>query len=156
MAESKLNTGWWWAVTLATLVVVDDLTYGPVYWVLGALIGSTAVVIAFVVYLLAQLYLISHGVRDEPGRVARWLLGRLNLERSADEVAKREAALHEGVTGVLLAAALAPVIGGVLPPLLLYKRGWSRAAALRVGIMTSVIYAAEFSFLHAYIPSRLF
>lgn len=156
MADSKLHAAWWWFVTLATLIILDDLTYGPIYWVLGAVIGPVAVVLAFVVYFAAQLYLINHGVREEPGRFARRLLDRLQLTRSANEVAKREAALHERVTGTLLAALFAPIIGGVLPVLLLHKRGWSRSAVIRLGTLTSAIYAAEFSLLHAYIPSRVF
>jgi hypothetical protein len=55
----------------------------------------------------------------------------------------------------MLAVLLAPIIGGVLPPLLLHKRGWSRGAVVRVGVLTSVIYAAEFSLLHGYIPTQI-
>ncbi|MGA0237068.1 MAG: hypothetical protein ACO3PD_01560 [Acidimicrobiales bacterium] len=155
MPESMLRTAWWWFVTFVTLVVIDDLTYGPIYWALGAFIGPVAAVIAFVVYVVAQLFLINRGVRDEPGRIARWLLDRLMLTRKEAEVAKREAVLHERVTGVVLAMMLAPIIGGVLPALLLHKRGWSQGAVTRVGMVTSVIYAVEFSLLHAYIPSQI-
>jgi len=119
------------------------------------IIGPMAAVVAFVVYFAAQLYLINHGIRDEPGRIASWLLKRLMLARTGEEVARREAVLHERVTGVMLAVLLAPIIGGVLPPLLLHKRGWSRGAVVRVGVLTSVIYAAEFSLLHGYIPTQI-
>jgi len=155
MTKSTLHTAGWWCVTLFLLVIIDDLTYGPFYWVLGAIIGPMAAVVAFVVYFAAQLYLINHGIRDEPGRIASWLLKRLMLARTGEEVARREAVLHERVTGVMLAVLLAPIIGGELPPLLLHKRGWARGAVVRVGVLTSVIYAAEFSLLHGDIPTQI-
>lgn len=159
MNQSKPQSTWttigWWTVTIATLVVLDDLTYGPLFWLLTAAVGSLAVPIAFVVYLAAQLYLVAHGVRDEPGRLARWMLDRLNLARSSDEVAQREQMLHQKVTSALFAVLLAPLIGGVIPPLLLWKRGWSRRAVMGLAVVTAATYAAEFAILHAWIPSRV-
>lgn len=146
----------WWVVTIATLVVLDDLTYGPIFWLTTAVMGSAAVVVAFVVYLVAQVYLVHHGAKETPGRLARRLLDRLRLARSSEQVAQREELLHQKVTSALVACLLAPLIGGVLPPLLLWKRGWSRGSVMLLSVVTGSIYAAEFAFLHAWIPSRAF
>ena len=155
VADRRLSTVGWWVITFAIVIVLDDLTYGPIFWLLAAFTGSLAVFIAFGVYVAAQLYLVHHGVKDDPGPLARRLLDRLELSRRFDQVANREAALHERVTGSVVAVLLALVIGGVLPPLLLWRRGWSRSAVMRVATVTSVVYAAEFAFLHAFIPSRV-
>lgn len=52
-----------------------------------------------------------------------------------------------------MALPIALVIGGVLPPLLLFRGGLSQASVRRLSWMTAAIYAAEFTYLHAYLPS---
>ena len=145
----------WWMATIAMLVVVDDLTYGPISWLLVGLFGQIAVVVVFVIYFFAQLYLVNHGIRDSPGRMAGWFLDRLQLSRRSQQVADRETHIHEHVTGVVFACVFSILIGGILPPLLLWRRGWSRSAVQRVAVVTSAIYASEFATLHGLIPSRI-
>lgn len=145
----------WWVATVTTLVVVDDLTYGPVFWLLTGIFGRVVIVAAFIIYFFAQLYLVNHGIKDSPGRLARAFLDRLQLSRRSDEVADRETRLHEQVTGVALACLFALLIGGILPPLLLRRRGWSRRAVQRLAVATSAIYAIEFTILHSWLPSQI-
>lgn len=150
---SWLTTAGWWALTIALLVLLDDLTYGPAFWLLSLAAGPVAIFVAFSLYFIVQLYLVFEGTKEEPSRGAASLLRRLRLARRSDEVAKREVRIHETVTGAAAAVALAPFIGGVLPPLLLSKRGWERRHVLWISTATAAIYAAEFAFLHAYLPT---
>lgn len=146
----------WWVATIATLVVVDDLTYGPISWLLVKLFGQAAIALVFVIYFVAQLYLVNQGIRDSPARLARVLLDRLQLSRRSSQITDRETHIHEHVTGAALACVFSLLIGGILPPLLLWRRGWSRIAVQRVAVVTSAIYAAEFAMLHGWIPSQIF
>ena len=146
----------WWVATIATLVVVDDLTYGPISWLLVKFFGQAVIALVFVIYFVAQLYLVNQGIRDSPTRLAGALLDRLQLSRRSSQVADRETHIHEHVTGAALACVFSLLIGGVLPPLLLWRRGWSRTAVQRVAVATSAIYAAEFAMLHGWIPSQIF
>lgn len=152
---SVLETVGWWALTIALLVVLDDLTYGPAFWLLSIAAGPVAIFVAFSLYFAVQLYLVVEGTKENPSRGAASVLRRLRLARRSDEVARRELRMHETVTGAFAALALAPLIGGVLPPLLLAKRGWPRERVVLISVATSAIYATEFAFLHAYLPTLI-
>lgn len=142
---------------MATLVVIDDLTYGPVFWVLS-IVGPTPIVVgfAFGIYWLVQMFLVREGLKSQPGRAARFFLERLQLERKNAEIGHREQTLHRKVTTAVVALPLSLVIGGVLPPLILARNGVARTTARRLAVVTSGLYAAEFAYLHAYLPSRVF
>ncbi|MCA9241614.1 MAG: hypothetical protein KDA37_15495 [Planctomycetales bacterium] len=153
---SWLLAVFWWLITLGTLVVLDDLTFGPAFWLLARWRGSAAAAAtAFVIYYFAQIYLVRRGTDPEPGSVATFFLQRLSLERRSREVADRERAVHAKVAGVTSSIALSPVMGGVLPPLLLYRRGYERSLVRRLSYATAFVYAVEFSFLHGWSPGRL-
>ncbi len=153
---SHLVTVWWWALTVATLVVLDDLTFGPLFWAIARLAGAgVAVAAVYAVYVPAQLWVLSRGVTDEPGRLATWFLQRLDLQRRAKPVQENEARVRSRVVGVGSALVLSLLIGGVLPPLLLWRRGWERRTVMQVGVATSVIYATEFALLHGIIPATI-
>lgn len=146
----------WWSLTIVTLVIVDDLTFGPVFWLLARLGGTAvAVVTAFLIYSIAQVLLVRQGTSEQPHRLASWFLSRLQLERKRPEIASREKRLYAKVAGYGSAVLAAPVVGGVLPPLLLHKAGFGRNDVRRLSVVTSAIYAAEFAFLHGWIPGSI-
>ena len=144
----------WWAATLVTLIVVDDLTYGPVFW-LATRLGPTAivVVVTFSIYWVAQVLIVRESTSETPHRVASFILDRLQLTRKNDEIHKREQSLLSRVTGATVAVPLSLVIGGILPVLLLFRAGRPVDSVRRLSLLTSAVYAAEFAYLHAYLPS---
>jgi len=145
---------WWWAVTLAVLVVLDDLTFGPFFWAISRLAGpGWAMAAVYAIYVPVQLFLVRRGTAEEPGPVAHWFLRRLDLERRFERVGHNEERLHSRVVGAGSAVPLSLVIGGVLPPLLLWRRGFSADFVRRVAIVTAVVYATEFALLHGLLPS---
>ena len=145
---------WWWAATIAILVVLDDLTFGPAFWLISRVAGPIwAVAAVYAVYVPAQLFLVARGTVDDPGRVASWFLSRLDLERRYQKVRDNERLMHSKVAGATSAVVLSLLIAGVLPPLILWRQGYSREFVLRVAVLTSVVYASEFALIHGYLPS---
>jgi hypothetical protein len=144
----------WWIVTLATLVLLDDLTFGPIFWLISVLGGSViGFGVAFVVYVVVQLLLVRAATSGTPHRAASFLLRRLDLERRSEQVADREQRLAARVTGTATALVSSLIIGGVLPPLILHRRGWSAQQVRRLSVATATIYAAEFGVLHGLLPA---
>ena len=73
-----------WVVTIVTLIVLDDLVFGPIFWALARWQGSAvAATVAFVVYFVAQIFIVHQGTRPEPHRLAAFFLRRLRLERGS-------------------------------------------------------------------------
>lgn len=145
---------WWWAVTLAVLVVLDDLTFGPFFWAISRLAGpGWAMAAVYAVYVPVQLFLVRRGTAEEPGPVAHWFLRRLDLERRFERVTHNEQRLRSGVVGAGSAVLLSLVIGGVLPPLLLWRRGYPVEFVRRLSVLTAFVYATEFALLHGLLPS---
>jgi hypothetical protein len=155
-AAAPLSVAVWWLATVLTLVVLDDLTFGPAFWALSRLAGPLVAVVAiFAIYVPAQLLILRGATSDAPGRVTAFFLRRLDLERRNPQLARNEEQLRSKVVGTSSALLLSLVIGGVLPPLLLWRRGADRRFVLRLGIVTSVVYAAEFAVLHGFVPGTL-
>ena len=153
-ARSRLAVVAWWALTVLTLVVLDDLTFGPAFWALSRLAGPVVAVAAvYAIYVPAQMAILAGATSPAPGRFASFFLRRLDLERRNEHVARNEHQLRSRVLGASSALLLSLVIGGVLPPLLLWRRGEERRYALRLGLVTSVVYATEFALLHGLLPS---
>jgi len=153
---SVWSTVLWWLITFALLIIVDDLTFGPLFWVLARLTSAAlAFAVAFGLYLVVQTYLIWQGTSPDPSRAAAWFLSRLRLDRKWDRVAANEQSLQRSVVGAFTAIAAAPIIGGVLPPVLLHKSGASVRFSRQVGFVTALVYAAEFALLHGWIPGSL-
>lgn len=153
---SPLSVAAWWAATLITLALLDDLTFGPFFW-LTARLGQwwMAVALVYVIYVPVQIWLVARGTVDDPGRIADFFLRRLDLERRSAAIADRERSIRQRVVGVGSALLLSLLIGGVLPPLLLWRRGHSRSTVRRLAAVTSVIYATEFAVLHAVVPASI-
>ena len=153
-APGPLAAAGWWAATLLTLVVLDDLTFGPFFWAISRVAGAGAAVVAvYAVYVPIQVYLVHRATEPEPGRVAAFFLGRLQLERRSASIAERERVLHGRVVGAGSAVALSLVIGGVLPLLLLWRQGYERSFVRRLSYLTAAVYATEFALLHGLLPS---
>nr|AGC72549.1 hypothetical protein [uncultured bacterium A1Q1_fos_862] len=95
------------------------------------------------------------GTADDPGRVASFFLRRLDVERRNPQVASREDKLRGRIVGAGSALVLTLLLAGVLPCLLLWRRGYSRPFVLRLAVPASMLYAAEYAFLHAVIPSSV-
>lgn len=138
----------WWTVTVLTLFVMDDMVFGPVFWAISVWSQVGATVLAFVISLLFQLWLVRAGTSSNPGRVAKFMLKRLMLERKNPEVEKREEKIKAKSAKISGAILVSPLIGGVLPILLLYKHQFSRNTTLEVAWATTFIYAIEFCLLH--------
>lgn len=147
-------TVWWWFVTLVTLVVLDDLTFGPFFWAVARLMGAVwAVAAVYAIYIPAQMFLVVRGTADSPGPVADWFLRRLDLQRRYSEVAQREGLLRSKIVGGLSSVAFSLLIGGVIPPLILWRQGYPRTFVIRIALLTSTVYATEFAVLHGLIPA---
>ena len=143
-------------MTIATLVVLDDLTFGPAFWAIARLLSAEAAVAAVLItYIPVQVFLVHRATLPEPGRLAAFFLDRLALERRSEHIAVRESALHGRVVGAASGIALTFVIGGVLPPLILWRAGYATVFVRRLSWVTASLYAAEFSVLHAIVPASI-
>jgi hypothetical protein len=148
------HTIWWWTLTLVVLVVLDDLTFGPFFWVISRTAGPWwAVAAVYAVYVPVQIYLVRAGTRDHPGRLAQWFLQRLDLERRHPRIRENEHRIRSRVAGAGSAVALSLVIAGVLPPLLLWRQGYPRDFVRRLSVVTASVYATEFALLHGILPA---
>jgi hypothetical protein len=127
---------------------MDDLLFGWIFWTLSVWNQLFSTIIAFCISVPFQQWLIRKGIAEEPGRIASWLLNGLALKRRNVEVEKREEKIRAKSVKLVGAVLVSPLIGGVLPILILNKHGVDRKTLLRLSIITTVIYAAEFAALH--------
>ena len=139
----------WWFITIVILFVIDDLAVGPIFWLLSLINPILSTVMAFCSSFVVTLWLVYTGVNGEPGRFARFALRRLMLERSNQKIAEREASIGRYATSISGAIIATPLIGGVIPSLLLYKhRVLSRVEVKRLAVLLAFIYSAEFALIH--------
>lgn len=149
-----LEAAFWWSITVVVLVVLDDVTFGPVFWTLAVTVGPVVSFLAAMsVYVPVQVWLVHRATEPEPGRAAAWMLRRLYLNRRVRRVARNEQRIHGRVVGALSAVALSPVVGGVLPPLVLNSSGYDRVFVRRVSWVTATAYALTFAVIHGIIPA---
>jgi hypothetical protein len=118
------------------------------FWAIAVWNQTGATLLAFAVSLLFQLWLVRAGTSSSPGRIARFMLKRLMLERKNPEIERREEEIKAKSAKIGGAIMVSPLIGGVLPVLLLHKHHFSRSTSLKVAWITSLIYAIEFGLLH--------
>lgn len=145
-----------WLVTIVSLVILDDMVFGPVFWAIGALWGplvSTA--IAFLVYFPVQIWLVRRGTSAHPRRLAAFMLRRLGLDHSGGWSRPREHAVRSRILGGGSAVALSPVVGGVIPPMLLWRQGFGATFVRRLSVVTAAVYAGEFALLHGWIAGNV-
>jgi hypothetical protein len=152
----RLAVAGWWAVTVLTLVVLDDLTFGPAFWALSRWAGpGVAVAAIFAIYVPAQVLLVVQGTSEHPSGPARWFLRRLDLERRNAHVRDNEMLLRSKVVGTASATLMSLLVAGVLPPLILWRRGAPRRYVRRLSVLTGTVYAFEFALLHGFLPSLI-
>lgn len=138
----------WWTVTVLTLVLLDDLLFGPVFWAIAVWNRPAATIIAFLVSMIVQIWLVRAGTKEVPGKAASFMLKRLMLDRKNKEIEKRDQEIKAKSAKIGGAIMISPLIGGVLPVLLLHKHQFSRATVLKVAWVTIPIYAIEFMAIH--------
>lgn len=146
----------WWSATILVLVVLDDLVFGPIFWSIALLSLPLAIALAFLASWAFGTWLVFRGTRAEPGRIARFFLNRLWLERRNPDIARRERKVRQSVTSGVAATIATPFIGGVIPCLVLHKRDAMPVAQIRrLAVFLAALYAVEFSAIHGYGFGRL-
>ncbi len=144
-----LVSAFWWTITVLTLFILDDLVFGPVFWTIAVWNQLAATVIAFAASWAFGMWLIIAGMRPAPSRAASFLLKRLMLERKNEEIAAREASIRKQAWSVAGAFLVTPLIGAVIPVLLLNKKqAMSHAQLLRLALVLTALYATEFALIH--------
>lgn len=147
-ARTLIESLFWWTVTILTLFLLDDMLFGPFFWTLSLVsqVGATAA--AFCIPIATQQWLIRQGTREYPAKVAVFALTKLSLERKNKNISNKEDQIKARASKYIGAALVAPLIGGVIPTLILYKQGFPRESVLRFSWIPTIIYAAEFATLH--------
>lgn len=139
----------WWGVTLITLFIVDDLLFGPLFWIISLAHPLVSTVAAFVASLVFQNWLTKAALKEQPSKRATFFLQRLMLERKNKEIAQREDSLKRRASSTIGALLVTPFIGAIIPTLLLHKYHLMPPERLRsFSALLRVIYAVEFALLH--------
>lgn len=139
----------WWSVTIATLFVLDDLVFGPGYWMLALVDPLFSTVVAYVSSAVFQVWLINACLKVQPNRLATFFLKHLMLERKNVEVAKREQSVKRSATSIVGALLATPLLGATIPVLLLHKhRLMEKHTLQRFSLVLVAIYSAEFALIH--------
>lgn len=146
----KLAEGlFWWGVTIVTLFILDDLVFGPLFWALSIRSKPLSTALAFVASWCFGIWLIDAGVRDNPSKLASWFLNRLMLERKNGHISVREDSIKKQAASSIGAVLVTPLIGAVIPVLLLDKRRRMTGTSLRIHAFgLTALYAVEFALLH--------
>lgn len=146
----------WWVATILVLVVLDDLTFGPLFWIVSRTAGPrVAGAAALAIYTAAQIYIVVRATEPEPGRIASFFLRRLDLARRSQTVDANERKLRSRVVGWGSAVLMTPVVGGVIPPLVLWRQGWDASSVRKIACVCAPIYATEFALLHGILPGLI-
>ena len=148
---SWLRTLYYWSVLLTVLLVLDDLVFGWIFWVLAQLSLSVAIAVAVVISWAFGYWLTLRGLSPYPGRVAQFLLRRLQLERKNEELQHRQRQLREKLASSGAAVPMTLLFGGVVTTLWLRRQGAvDEARARKLAFWLSGVYALEFAFIHAF------
>lgn len=139
----------WWSITIVSLFILDDLIFGPVFWSLSVWNQPIATVMAFLSSLTIQQWLVQAGVSENHGKVAAFALKQLSLERKNKEIASREMEIRSHAKNFAGAVLVSPLIGGVVPILILNKYSVAdKTKLLKFSWLPTIIYAIEFALLH--------
>ena len=151
-----LRNLFWWTALLVTLIVVDDLLFGPIAWGLAQISVWLAAVVGFTAMWGFSYWLVLVGLRPDPPRLAQAMLRRLQLERRSAELQAREASLKERLTSVGIAIPMSLLFGGVVTSLWLRRRDVVNDTQVRrLALYLTALYACEFVLLHAFGGGRL-
>lgn len=147
----RLRTLYYWILLLLLLLIADDMVFGWIFWVLAQINLPATVAIAMVGSWSFGYWLTLKGLNPNPGRVAKFMLSRLQLERGSAELKKREEQLREKLVSVGGAVPLTLLFGGVVTTLWLYKRASiDQRQARKFAFWLAGVYAIEFAFIHAF------
>ncbi len=148
---SRLRTLYYWIALFAILTVLDDLSFGWIFWALAQVSPFLSAGVAFAIYWSIGIWLVFCGLRDDPGRIAGWFLNRFQLERKDPELRAREDQLKRRISSIAWAVPMSLLFGGVITSLWLFRRGVvDRQGARRIGILLCGIYAIEFALIHGF------
>lgn len=140
----------WWTITIITLFVLDDLVFGPIFW--GLAVFTTpivATVVAFCSSWAFGTWLVRAGLKDEPSKLAQGMLNRLMLGHKNSHIHRREESLKRNVASAAGALVVTPLVGGVIPSLLLRKHELMAVDSIRrYSVLLCAIYALEFAAIH--------
>jgi type IV secretory pathway VirB3-like protein len=144
-----LQAAFWWSLTLLTLIILDDLLYGPIFWVLSVYSQPLATLCAFAASLSLQLWLLAEMAKKDRSRFASILINRLMLERKNREVQERETTIKESIGSLISAVFGTFVLGGVITTtLLLKKRTYSERDEKFISVLLCVLFSVEFCLIH--------
>lgn len=139
----------WWGITLAFLFVIDDLTFGPMFWGLALVSPVLSTCVAFIASVVFQMVLIREVLYPRQKKIITFFLRRLLMERTNPEVEVRERSLKRRAASVIGAIMITPLLGGVIPISVLRKQGDTSEKTLRrLALPLSVVYATEFALIH--------
>lgn len=149
--QPLLRTLYYWTLLLGFLFIADDLTFGWLFWVLSTLTHPLAsATAALAIYWAAGFWVTLRGLSPNPGRIASWLLHRLQLERKNRELELREESLKQKITSVSIAVPMSLLFGGVVTTLWLRRREViDDRRAQQVAFWLCGLYACEFAAIHA-------
>lgn len=139
----------WWAITLVFLFIIDDLTFGPMFWGLALVSPVLSTSVAFLASVAFQMVLIREVLHPRRKKIITFFLQRLLMERTNPEVEVRQRSLTRRAASVAGAILVTPLLGGVIPISVLKKQGDTSEKTLRrLALPLSVVYAAEFALIH--------
>jgi hypothetical protein len=152
--EAKQQAAWktlyYWVALFIVLVLVDDATFGWIFWLLSQVDPLLSAMVAVAIYWSVGYWIALEGLRPRPRPLAAWFLKRLQLERKNPELARRELKLMEKITSVALAVPMALLFGGVVTTLYLRRRELvDDHRARRLAFWLQGLYALEFAAIHA-------
>lgn len=148
---SWLRTLYYWLLLLLTLLILDDLVFGWIFWALAQFNLVGTIVFAIVTSWVFGYWLTLRGLKPHPGRIAKFLLSRLQLERKNEELQRRERQIRDKLVSSGAAVPMTLLFGGVVATLWLRRQGAiDDVQARRLAFWLSGVYALEFAFIHAF------
>lgn len=149
--QSPLRTLYYWAALFVTLLVVDDLTFGWIFWGISQFNLLASAVAALVIYWGIGYWVTLRGLSPNPGKWASKLLNWLQLDHSKNpELHLREEQLQAKITSVAVAVPMSLLFGGVFTTLWLLRRNViNDHRARRVAIWLTGLFALEVAAIHA-------
>lgn len=145
-----LTSAFWWAAFIVLSLLLESILFGPVFWALSVWSQPAATILAFVTAWSFGMWLVFSGTRSDPSGLAQFFLKRLLLEPTNDRFSSQEASVNRlARAGFLGAALVSPIIGGVVPSLLMHKYQLARITTIRwYAVILNAIFALEFAAIH--------
>lgn len=144
-----LRTFYYWTVLLITLMVLDDATFGWIFWALAQINPFLSAAVALAIYWALGYWITLRGLSPNPGKVAGWFLRRLQLGHENPELRSREEHLKAKLTSVTASIPMTLLFGGVLTTLWLRRRNIvDSRQAKSLAFWLCGLYALEFAAIH--------